>query len=174
MINLLTNGQKALVHKVRKTRIVIMICFGLISLSGISLLLFVPAYMTVQERYGVAQKQLESIAQDRPITPEMINSLSEDANKVLTLFSVSQNSNTLAFIDVVRQKSTRGVSISRIMSASREEKKLEIGGVATTRQALQDFENNLRQDDRVLGVESPVSNYVKNTNTVFFLKVTFK
>jgi hypothetical protein len=174
MINLLTNKQKKTVYHTRILRIWITIIMGTISLISISLILFFPTFLVINGKYNQAKEDEKKIQASFSINPESLETLSKKISETTNLFSGLSTNSSLTYLDLIEEKNLRGVTVSRINSASREKKTIEVGGVASTRVTLQQYETSFRNDPRVEKVESPVSNYVKMQNAVFILSITFK
>lgn len=174
MINLLTNKQKKTVYHTRILRIWIVIIIGTISLISISLILFFPTFLVINGKYNEAKEDEKKIEASFSITPESVETLSKKISDTVALFSAPETSSTLDYLAIVEEKKVSGVSVSRLQTASRAKKTIEVGGIASTRAKLQQYELSFRNDPRVEKVESPVSNYVKTQNTVFVFTITFK
>jgi hypothetical protein len=174
MINLLTNQQKKTVYHTRILRIWIVIIIGTISLISISLILFFPTFLVINGKYNEAKEDEKKIQASYSITPESVEALSKKISDTVVLFSGPGAPSTLNYLAILEEKKVPGVSVSRVQSDSRDKKTIVIGGIASTRAKLQQYELSFRNDVRVEKVESPVSNYVKTQNTVFVFTITFK
>ena len=174
MINLLTNKQKRIVHSTRLLRVWILIVFGTISLISISLILFFPTFLAINTKYSEAKESEKKIQTSFSVTPETVTALSKKITEVSSLFAAPETASTLGYLDIIEEKSMGGITISRITNDSRSKKTITIGGLASTRSTLAQYEARLRNDIRIEQVESPVSNYVKMQNTAFVLTIIFK
>lgn len=174
MINLLTKKQKKTIHHIRILRIWISIVMGTVSLIGISLILFFPTLLIINNKYTSAQEDQKKVESTSLITPESLTQLTKRVSETETVFAVPEHQSTLTHVEVIYEKKTPGITISRITNTSRENRTLEIAGIASTRTILAGYEASLREDPRIQKVESPVSNYVKTQDTVFILKIQFK
>lgn len=174
MINLLTNKQKKIVHRIRIVRIWIAVVVGSMSLTGISLILFLPILLVINQKYTNAKEQEQKMQAVFSVTPESVATLSKRVSETVLLFSGSESASALSYLQIINEKNTNGITLSRIISLSDDKKTIELGGIASTRLSLGRYESSFREDSRVEKVESPVSNYVKTQNTVFQLKIIFK
>ncbi len=68
---------------------------------------------------------------------------------------------------------TTGISVSniRVESVGRNELQITINGLASTRTELIVLVDNLRSKPNVISVESPVSNLIRETDSVFSIKI---
>lgn len=155
-------------------RIATAICLGCIVLSSTALILLLPTYETTQSRkaaLGAYTKQLEengAIISEGDVTAlqSRITALSQKLASPLP-------SSPLVYIDIIKTNHIQGIRFTGYEITSPEKRIVQLRGVASNRQVLQQFIAALDQDTRVSVVDSPIANFVKSAESEFTMTITF-
>ena len=175
MSNILPHDYKAKVWKLRALRLIIVIIFAVTSLGAAGLLLLIPTLMTVDSRYSIANSQVKRLEDAGAIAdPARVSSLGARTGVL-----VQKLASTLAVppsdhLAVVRERTVSGITLTGFTMTDASSLSATVSGIALNRQSLQNFVTSLANDERVAVVDSPVSNFVKNSNSQFTVVVTFK
>ncbi len=140
---------------------------------GITLL---PVMVAVNTRYAIAGNQLDLLQKSGAITnPVDIDALDVRLSAVAGKLAVPATASPIDYVGIIRSLASANVSLSGFsLHEGAATATLTVTGVARTREALQQFVAGLEGDARISAVDSPVSNYVKSTNSLFTITVTFK
>ncbi len=175
MINILPYSQKKSIEHLRMLRVATVTIWALAFLSGVAMLLLVPLLVMINGRFAIAGGQIEALERAgivvRPVDVAALQSRSE---RVLAKLAAPLPTPPIEYIAIIRSASRAGIALTGFTLERGETPLLEVVGTATTREALQRFIEALEKDERVTSVESPVSNYVKSTNSSFIISVAFK
>jgi hypothetical protein len=174
MINILPYKQKKLIDRLRILRVVTTTLWAVIFLVGSAMLLLVPLLVTTNSRFAITEEQIRHLEQSGiVISPVDVASIRERTNALLAKLAASLPPSPTEYVAVVRGVQGPDITISGYSMGS-SEPRLEIVGTAATREGLQRFIATLEKHQRVASVESPVSNYVKRTNSSFTITVVFQ
>lgn len=175
MINILPYKYKKNVHRLRILRIATTTIWMLILLVGVAGLLLLPLLITIDSRFAIVQKQILMLEKSGAvINPVDVVSLQSRATVLLSKLATPMPPAPTEYVALARSSDKAGVILSGFSMESGASPILELSGVASNRESLQKFIAVLEKDERVLKVESPVSNFVKSNNSPFRLRVTFK
>jgi hypothetical protein len=79
----------------------------------------------------------------------------------------------LVFVQIVGEVTVPGVKLVGFDIPNPEKNTVQIRGTASTREALQQFIGALQKDARIATVDSPITNFVKSSESEFTLTLTF-
>ncbi len=137
-----------------------------------------PAYFTSSEKYSIVSRKLD-LEKSKPLSSFGAQSISEaqDLNSKLTLVENSEKNKfpiSEKVIGAVLLDKTPGIKISQILyeDDGMQGRKINILGIASTREALLFFEQTLQNDTAFKNVNLPVSNFVKESNIEFNLSLS--
>lgn len=173
MINLLPYKEKKSIERIRFIRFIKTIVAGFAGVFLIAGLLLFPTLITINSRFAIATNQIKSLENEGAIVREVDISSLENRTRVASIkLSNKTETQPTEYIESVRGVSPGGISIDRF--AVTKEKTLEVSGIAKSREVLQTFIKNLEAKPEVSKVDSPVSNFIKSTNSLFILTIIFK
>lgn len=176
MINLLPYTEKKFLARIKTARTWTALFVGAAGLGLIALLLLLPTARALAGRYSAITQELSHGADDGSlIAPTAIDALAHRAAPLTTAFVATTATTPVTAIDTIASvaAATPSVHISRYTGTDPTGHSIEIGGTTTTRATLQNFIDVLRHTKGVTRVDSPVDNFVKNTNPTFTITVTF-
>lgn len=104
-------------------------------------------------------------------------SISALQNKVTFLDGKLANQNLpdpIGTINTVMNQVTKGIVLNTYAVSDSSQKAVTITGVSETRSDLENFTQTLRTMPGVATVDSPISNFVKNTKNEFTITIVFK
>jgi len=175
MINLLPDEYKNLVEREYQGRILTgMLLFFIITVI-ISIIFLIPSYFISQIEYSSAldraEKNIPKSEPDSLGTSDIIKKI----NNGISLLRISSSDNKVLvnqLIDSLITKKNSLISIKSINYEMRgETAKIDITGVANTRESLLLFVDNLKKEKNFAEVYSPVSNLVKERNVDFSVQI---
>lgn len=177
MINLLPYTEKKLLARIQMLRtctavFVLFAGFGLIAL-----LLLLPTARALSGRYAAITQELSHGADDGSlIATSAIDTLAHRVAPLTTAFVSASTTTPVLYMDTiasVAHANTVAIHINRYAVTDAGGHSVEVGGTATTRAALQNFIDTLRQTASIARVDSPVNNFVKSTNVPFTITIIF-
>lgn len=175
MINILPYNHTKSIKRLRALRIGIVTVWAFILFVIVAALLLLPLLITIDSRFIIAQKQISILEKSGAVVNPVDVASIEDQVKVLSnKLAGALPTPPMEYVGLISNSSKVGVTLSGFLMENGTVSKLEVSGIATTREALQRFIALLEKDERVSKVESPVSNFVKNTNSSFRVTITFK
>jgi hypothetical protein len=175
MINVLPTNQKKMVERLRVLRLVSVTLWAAVLLIIVAVLLLLPLLVTINSRYSLANMQLLRLEETGAvINPIDASAIAKQAQDLGAKLAADSSQTPIEYIGIVRLAATNGITLSGFSMQDIKNKKLEIAGSAATREALQRFIAVLQKSPGVKTVESPVSNFVKSTNSTFVVTITFE
>lgn len=172
MIDILTYTQKRTVNKIRTIRVVMVFLWGIILLLAIAVILFLPTLHTINSRFVLADAQMRRLEAGGLIAKKAdISELKNKTNHIIEKIAADLPPSPLEYINLIQKHEVDGIkltgfSINGIV--------VEVNGVASTRQNLQRFVNELQAEPSITTVNSPVTNFIKNNQNEFSISLTFK
>lgn len=176
MINILPYRQKKIVERIRFLRLLTATISAMIILVLAGGALLIPILVAINGQYTVASKQIVLLEKTGVVASPIDVAALQLRTKVLLdrLANTTEKSPT-EYIDIVREQALAGITLSAfVKNEGAQSPTFRIDGVAQNRDTLKQFVTTLGKHEAVASVDSPVSNYVKNTNSVFTLTVVFK
>lgn len=175
MINILPHNQKKVVAKIRALRATAITLWALTALGIVAVILLIPVYVAINTRFALVNQQIASLEQQGMVVdPIDVSSLESRVDVLTKKLATKTTASPIVYIDHIRSVLTTGNTLSGFVFTPGQEPSIEVAGTATTRASLQTFVAALEALPGVSSVESPVTNYVKSTNSSFNLTVTFK
>jgi hypothetical protein len=174
MIDILPVQQKVLIRRIRFMRMCTTIVSAIVVLAVIAGLLLLPTLETIRSRKIALQaytKQLEE--EGMIVSAEDITNLQSRTTALSARLAVPLPESPLSYIGIVKTHQISGIRLVGYEILNPEKRTLQIRGVATTRQILQQFISALQEDARIATVDSPVTNFVKSTESEFTMTITF-
>ena len=173
MINLLPYKEKKSIEKIRFVRMVQAIIIAFFLLVLISFVLFVPTWVTINSRLSIASNQISSLEREGMITSGVdLASLEKRVFSAQSKLASPLKSSPTEFINTVRALTPTGITINRF--TTEDGIALEVFGISQNRELLQAFITALSANESVATIDNPVSNFIKNKNGTFKLKILFK
>ena len=175
MINLIPNEEKKNMANNFYYRLFILslwmvsfsICFGVLAI--------LPSYILSTSKENFADEKLviqknESV----PILDQETSDAIKDLDSKLSLaekLQVDKFIVTERVVNEIIESKVSGIKISRIFyeNDSAKGKKIEIEGIASSREELLSFRQTLEDNKAFQNVDLPISNFVKGSNIQFFL-----
>lgn len=179
MINLLPYTEKKLLARIQTLRTCTAVFVLLAGFGLIALLLLLPTARALAGRYAAITQELSHGADDGSlIATSAIDTLAHRAAPLTAAFVSTSSTTPVLYIDTIAgvahtSTSTAAIHIDRYAVTDAGGHSVEVGGTATTRAALQNFIDALRQNASIVRVDSPVNNFVKSTNAPFTITVIF-
>lgn len=137
--------------------------------------LFLPTLMTINSRYQIALAQVARLeATGVIIKPVDVESLTRRAKVLESKLAAPSAVNPLEYINRIRSTAKGGIILKGFTVADTTVPAVEVVGIASTRQSLQAFITALEADPSIDIVDSPITNFVKSTQSDFTIRVTFK
>ncbi len=137
--------------------------------------LFLPTLMTINSRYQIALAQVARLeAMGVIVKPVDIQSLNGRARTLEQKLAAPESPNPFIYIDRIRSTTPGGITLHGFSINDTTTLAVEVTGVASTRAQLQSFVASLQTDETVERVDSPLTNFVKGTQSDFTITVIFK
>lgn len=182
MINLLPTTEKEILKKGLKIRFFI-VSVGLVFVAMFMGVVFLfPTYVLTSAKYSDVYLNNTSISgSDVENKKGVLELPNEIKNKLQTMEFVVNRDSIVSILGKFFTNMPSGVSVSSISFVDNtysnlkktKNKELTISGVAKNRNVLISFSDNLKKIDKVVSVDLPVSNFIKDNNIPFSLKVNF-
>lgn len=173
MINLIPYKQKSLIKRLRSLRILNSVLTALIILSAIVFVLSIPTALAINARHALVLKELHTLEDKGEIVKEEnMTNLQNSVKNLKAKFAADLAPSPLVYMDIVRENINSGITLKGFESVS--DQSIQIHGLADQRQDIQQLVDTLEQVESVDKVDSPVSNYIKSTNSEFVITITFK
>ncbi len=166
------NHRKKLIREYR-LRLAIMFFLSLNILAVCALIFFIPVYTKVhwlQKNASFVENNLESNikSENNPSVSKAV----EDIKSNMNIAALDNRSAVSPIIAVIQVKNSGIAITSFVYSYNSSGSSLAVSGVATDRQALTDFKNNLESQKIFETVDLPISNFAKDSDLPFSLTVT--
>lgn len=174
MINILPLTQKTLVRRIRIVRLISTCLAGVIVLALVAVILIAPTLEVVRSRaraLGLYSRELQ--ASGSMVSPQEVAQLQARTKVVRERLTVKLPTPPLVFVEIIQAHTVPGVRLTAFDIQSPEKRMLQLRGTATTREALQRFVGVLEADTRIALVDSPITNFVKSSESEFTLTLTF-
>lgn len=178
MINILPEQQKSVLKKEYEYRRAV-VFFGLVTFAlVVSLILLFPSYFLTNMRAQEVSAQLEKVRTDlnSQLPPgEIVDGLISAARHAQDLKPFSQS---LSIYDLIKILESRpdSIKINQITFSDKAEvgPEISVSGLARDRESLIGFGRVLEERVEFESVDIPVSNFVKETNIEFSLRIDVK
>lgn len=174
MINLLPEKFKKELLTDYRLRIFVVFSLLLSFVLFIGLVMMVVFYFVLMIRSESLDNFLTGSDSDYANLVNMERQLSLDSKRVDLVMASADNyfSPSIVMKDVLSVV-TSGISISniRVESIGRNELQIAVNGLASTRSELIALIENLRSKSNIISVDSPVSNLIRETDSVFSIKI---
>lgn len=173
MINLLPYKEKHSIEKIRTIRLVVASILGFICVVIVGAILLVPTFITINSRYSITKKQISDLQKNSSITTDVdIASFEKKVSLISSKLSSPKKNQPTMYFDVARSLVPQGISVTQFITI--DSNRITVSGVADNRESLQSFIKALEANENIASVDNPVSNFIKNKNSVFSLSISFK
>ncbi len=163
-----------MIDRVRMLRVASVTIGAIVLLIAAAMLLLVPLLVTINSRFAIAEKQIAVLEQSGiVVNPVDVAALQSRTRSLTEKLAASLPPSPNDYIDLVQSAPSGGIVFLGYVMEKGETPTLQISGTASTREALQRFVAALERNERVATVQSPVSNYVKSTNSPFMVTIAF-
>jgi len=172
MINLLPDNQKEMVRREYLRRRLIVIEVFFITLSLFATILLIPAYFASEAKFKSLKEQAGRLAasETEKASKEMVAEAAEVKRRIGLL--EQKVVKAAPFIAAAIAKKDEKVIIRSISYEHRgETARIDLRGVAQTRDGLLSFVERLKKESEFDAVHSPVSNLVKDRNIEFMVEI---
>lgn len=177
MANLITEKQKKVVLEEYLLRLWSVI-LSLICLAGLFLLAYmIPYYFSLLKKDIIISEQLKSVisTENKENVGESVNRVAgrlNDQMRAVEIYSDNTAMPSVLLSKVLENKSSN-VSINRLSfkALNVSEAQILVSGVAKNRQALVNFVSDLKSNGGFASVESPVSDFAKDSNISFTVTI---
>lgn len=179
MINLLPEHEKRRLRKESRQRTGIAAMSILLVLEICMLGVLVGLFLMLTNSVDAREKELFALQESAPSgAEEAKKEIAEIKSEILTLRPASSTPNILpseVFVDVIDRKPA-GIALYTVAFAKvGAVPQVQVGGIASTREALIEFQKNLRNSPRISDVKSASQNpIIKKTDVEFNLTITVK
>jgi hypothetical protein len=173
MINLLPYKEKKSIEKIRGILFARTIAAGFVFVAFAAIVLLIPTIVTINSRFNIVTSQIKSLENSGSIASDVdIASLVNRAQISQSKLFIPEIVQPTQYIDLVKSIIPNGIVVDRFVVDV--DKNLAVSGTAQSREILQLFIKNLEQNDKVASVDNPVSNFIKNNNSLFKITISFK
>lgn len=173
MINLLPYKEKKSIEKIRGILFARTVAAGFAFIAFAAIVLLIPTLVTINSRFNIVTNQIKSLENNGSIASDVdIASLVNRAQISQSKLAIPETIQPTQYIDLVKTVIPKGVLVDRF--ALDEDKNLIVSGTAQSREVLQSFIRDLEGNEKVASVDSPVSNFIKNNNSLFKITILFK
>lgn len=174
MINILPYKEKKQIKQLRFLRMATVSLFVGSILVLIASVLFWPTLITVNSRFAIISAEMQKLEASGVFTkPVDVLNLEYRARAITAQFATKLPPSPMKYIEIVRGHAVLGITLQGFTVDDATIGSVRVVGTAQTRQQLQEFIARLESDDMITTVDSPVSNFVKNTKSDFGITVTF-
>ena len=172
MIDLLPENQKKYIAREYGYRKYTVICFCAFVASVVTLLLFVPSYMLAVNKNTDARERLAiEPAQDSVATENDLKHEIDDANIYLSVLRQPATTTPLfsQFVFMISKDKTSDNAVTDISYSIQSDGrvKVDVSGVAKSRDSLSAFADALSREQGIAKIEIPISNYAKDADISF-------
>lgn len=178
MINLLPNHAKKSLAKEFKLRLGVMVLCVVIGLELLTVVLFLPAYMTISTNTKSLTQQLSDTRAATPKEGEDVQRQILGIKKEIELLKPGVGASSTppsALLDELLKDKPRGVEINAFAYAQAKTSiGIQLSGLALTRDELLAFQKSLRAHPLVADIKYGSSFITKKTNIDFVITVTLK
>ena len=177
MINLIPKEEKKKIIKVFYFKLVILFLIT----AGVSIfascVAILPSYFLSSVKVNIVNKKLEMQNQEPvPLPEEQTLKVIADLNKKIDLIEHSPVSKFIVSQKVINAVILKKMSSIKITSITYEneqtkDKKINLGGTASSRETLLLFRQALEDSTAFKQVDLPISNFIKGSNIQFYLSL---
>jgi hypothetical protein len=178
MANLITLKQKKNIYQEYLLRL-ISVVFVVVSILGVFFLAYaIPYYFSVSQNDLRTAEQFEQIIniENKENTGESLSQIvarTEEQLKSVSLYQKQTKIPSASFAEIVKNKNT-AISITRLSFVYLDQGQIVVNGLAKNREALVKFISDLKVNPEFTLVESPISDFAKNTNIPFTVNIKIK
>lgn len=174
MINILPPSQKKLVRRIRIMRVVAAYLGSVIVLAVVAVVLLLPTYVSIRSREMALRSHTRALeANGVMVSAADIAALEARTKRMREKLTAKVPASPLVFVQIVGEVTVPGVKLVGFDIPNPEKNTAQIRGTASTREALQQFIGALQKDARIATVDSPITNFVKSSESEFTLTLTF-
>lgn len=169
MINLLPTTEKNSIRKEYRLRVIATILTGLLIISSIALILFIPPYILTLYKNRAAENIISKAPTSEGDQADFSERLTIAQDAVAILKPDTKTLLPTESIAFVMKHKTASIKITSLAYDKRnnEPEVIRVVGIAKTRQTLVEFTNALRSEARVASIDLPVSSFAQDTNISF-------
>lgn len=177
MINLISQRQKKIIFQEYLIRLISVLLFILSLLSFLTLAYILPYYFTVLRNDLVVSEQLQSIikVENKENQGDNINLIVNQTNdQIRSINSLALNENTFSLlISKIMANKSNEIKLNHFafQVTDLDSAKLIASGVAKNRQSLVEFVDDLKKEDGIVSVDSPISDFAKESNITFTVNI---
>lgn len=173
MINLLPYKEKRSIEKIRTIRLVATSILGFICVVVVGVVLLIPTFITINSRFSITKKQISDLQKNSSITTDIdLVSFGKRISNIESKLSLPEKNQPTMYFDVTKSLVPSGIVINQFLTI--DDNRISVSGVVDNREILQSFIKALESNEKVSSVDNPVSNFIKNKNSVFALTIAFK
>lgn len=174
-INLLPENEKKYVRKLyRKRRLVISLWFVIIAFAAATVML-IPLYLLSENIQVIAEQQVTRLTQDQEVTPEEVEQRVFELNRKVRSLTEQEHTRLFPLFNDLSQTASQDVRIRAMQYiVSEEGTRIQMSGVANTREALLQLRRDLEQKEYSQGVELPISNFAERQDIDFSITITLE
>lgn len=177
MINLLPEIEKKKLKKIHQMKVAVLSMY-MLALVGISLAVFLlPTFVLSESKEQTLVDKLAALKKNSENDKsDTLDKVIDDINSKLKVFP--EQGEFVFSQDVlgeVLSKKTEDISITSVTyTVSDKDLKISVVGQAKDRESLLAFERDLSSVPQFIGIQLPISNFLKNNNIDFIIEGTFK
>lgn len=170
MINLLPEQEKKMMQRIRLFRLINACLVGVAVLMVVGALLSIPTFVTVANRYELAQAQVSSLIESEKMVSDVDTAaLEASLAEVSKKLAPSASDALVQQVSEIRALAKSPLTLTRITVT--DPYTIDLYGTAPSRENLQGFAGALSAVGGVDRVDSPLSNLVKTKDGAFKLTV---
>lgn len=177
MINLIPKDRKKLMVRGFYSRLATLFLFMLSLAVFVGSIALLPAYFISSVKKSASDFKLENQKNEKvPLSNEQALTEIKDINSKLSIVENAEKNKFLPsekVVDEILSKKTSNIKITQILynNDATQDKKINILGTASSRQALLSFEETLMNDPAFKNVNLPISSFVKDSDIQFNLSL---
>lgn len=174
MINLLPDTEKEFIRKEYRLRVIAVILTFILVTILIGGILLIPSYVLTVYKAKVAENSSRAAAGKTEVSSTEKLQIAQKAVTILKPEEVLFQPSTI--IALLFKTKNSGISIISISYSKKGKDPLKVNviGVATTRQALVDFMTAVKAEQGIVSADIPVATFAKDTNIPFTMTITTK
>lgn len=177
MINLISQKQKRIIFREYLIRLISVSLFVLSLLAFLTLAYILPYYFTTIKNDLVISEQLKSAIkienkENQGDNISLIVNQTNDQIRSINSLALTENAFTHLISKITKNKN-KEIKLNHFafQTIDLNSGKLIINGVAKSRQSLVSFVDSLKNEPGIISVESPVSDFAKESNITFTVNI---
>lgn len=177
MANLITEKQKIIVKREYYVRLVTVFLFFPVTLLGVFILAYIiPYYLSLVNKDLIVMEQFRPVinVENKENVGKSLTQIVNQTNdelRALEVYNLANIAPSVYFNKIISNKNS-DIQITKLsFSNTGKDQGLFVSGVARNREGLVDFIEDLKFKAGFAGVDSPISDFAKDSNIAFTLNI---